>query len=91
MSNFILFNQLKSDNIKCFFATAYNRFGEYKEWNQGRVLQFFSKEELLIGRDFWNFITKRDDGYDIVLDEYAKNAYIIRKSLENIKKAYLNG
>lgn len=86
----ILYNQLKSNNIKCFFATAYNRFGEDKEWNQSRVLQFFSKKELLIGKDFWNFITKRNDGYDIILDEYSKNSYIIKRSLENIKKAYLN-
>lgn len=80
---------MKSDNIRCFFATAYNRFGEDKEWKQGRVLQFFSKEELLIGKNFWNFITKRNNGYDIVLDEYANNSKIIKSALENIKRTYL--
>ena len=85
----ILYNKLKSDNIRCFFATAYNRFGEGKEWKQGRVLQFFSKEELLIGKKFWNFITKRSNGYDVVLDEYAKNSKIIKSALENIKRTYL--
>jgi hypothetical protein len=85
----ILFNNLKKDHIKCFFATAYNRFGENEEWKQGRVLQFFSKDELLIGKNFWNFITKMDNGYEIVLDEYAKNSYFIKNSLNNIKRTYL--
>lgn len=33
----------KGADIRCYFATAYNRFGEGKEWNQTRVLQFFFK------------------------------------------------
>jgi len=87
----ILSNVLGDDaKIKCFFATAYNRFGEGKEWKQTRVLQFFAKEELLIGKDFWNFICCSDKGYDIVLDEYRKSADIIRKALNNIKESYLH-
>lgn len=76
-------------NIKCYFATAYNRFGENKEWKQGRVLQFFSKDELLIGKDFWNFICCSERGYDIVIDEYKKSSSFIIKALDKIKKAYL--
>lgn len=87
----ILSNTLDKDaKIKCFFATAYNRYGEGKPWKQGRVLQFFSKEELLIGKDFWNFICKSDNGYDIVIDEYTKNAPIIKDALEHIKSTYLS-
>jgi len=86
----ILSNALgKKANIKCFFATAYNRFGENKEWNQTRVLQFFSKDELLIGKDFWNFVCCSENGYDIVIDEYRKSADLIKIALENIKKVYL--
>ncbi len=86
----ILSNILEEDaNIKCYFATAYNRFGENKEWKQGRVLQFFSKEELLIGKDFWNFICCSDKGYDIVIDEYKKSSSFIIKALNTIKEAYL--
>ncbi|MDR1911427.1 MAG: TdeIII family type II restriction endonuclease [Helicobacteraceae bacterium] len=86
----ILSNTLeKSKNIKIYFATAYNRFGENKIWKQERVKQFFADDELLIGKDFWNFICKSRDGYDIVLDEYKKHASIILRSLENIKKTYL--
>lgn len=86
----ILSNKLGDDaEIKCFFATAYNRFGEDKLWRQERVLQFFSREELLIGRDFWNFICKSDNGYDIVIDAYKNSAETIKKALANIKRLYL--
>jgi len=86
----ILSNSLGKDaKIKCYFATAYNRYGEDKPWTQGRVRQFFSVEELLIGKDFWNFICKSERGYEIVIDEYTKNAYIIREALEQIKQRYL--
>lgn len=77
------------EKIKIYFATAYNRYGENKPWNQGRVLQFFSREELKIGRDFWNMICKSNKGYEIVLDEYKKNAHFIIDALDKIKEAYL--
>ncbi len=86
----ILSNVLgENANIKCFFATAYNRFGEGKEWKQTRVLQFFAKDELLIGKDFWDFVCCSDYGYDIVIDEYRKSASIIKTALNKIKEAYL--
>jgi len=86
----ILANTLGNDaKIKCYFATAYNRYGEGKPWKQGRVLQFFSEEELLIGKDFWNFICKSDKGYDIVINEYKNNADIIKNALQRIKDEYL--
>lgn len=86
----ILTNTLGSeDKVKIYFATAYNRYGEGNEWNQGRVLQFFSKEELLISSDFWNMICKAENGYEIVIDEYKKNANLIIAALNKIKKAYL--
>jgi hypothetical protein len=86
----ILSNSLgKNANIKCHFATAYNRFGEDKEWKQTRVLQFFAKEELLIGKDFWNLVCCSNKGYGIVIDEYKKSAYLINDALENIKHEYL--
>lgn len=86
----ILANTLGSeDNIKICFATAYNRYGEGNPWKQGRVRQFFADEELLISSSFWNLICKSDNGYEIVLDEYRKNAYRIIEALTKIKKAYL--
>ena len=87
----ILSNSLDKDaKIKAHFATAYNRFGEDKEWKQGRVLQFFSKDELLIGKDFWNFVCKSSDGYDLVLETYKENAHLITDALDSIKKTYLD-
>lgn len=71
----ILANSLGSeDNIKICFATAFNRYGEGKPWTQGRVRQFFAEEELLISSNFWNLICKSERGYEIILDEYKKNA-----------------
>ena len=32
---------------------------------------------------------KSDRGYDIVIDEYNKNAHYINEALDEIKKAYL--
>ncbi|RKY12764.1 MAG: TdeIII family type II restriction endonuclease [Planctomycetota bacterium] len=79
----------RNTGIKIFFATAYNRFGENNEWRQERVKQFFAKDELLIGKDFWNFICKSPDGYHIVLSEYRKNAHTINEALASIRRTYL--
>lgn len=88
----ILANTLGSEkNIKICFATAYNRYGEGNPWTQGRVRQFFADEELLISSKFWNLVCKSERGYEIVLDEYKKNAYLIIDALDRIKKAYLPG
>ncbi|HPZ06715.1 MAG TPA: TdeIII family type II restriction endonuclease [Candidatus Eremiobacteraeota bacterium] len=86
----ILSNTLSSETpMKIYFATAYNRFGEGKPWKQERVRQFFSDEELLIGKDFWNFICQSEDGYDLVLEAYRESAYLIKNSLNSIKDTYL--
>lgn len=77
--------------ITIYFATAYNRYGEGRPWNQQRVRQFFADEELLIGRDFWNFICQSRDGYDIVLSAYRDSAYLIKDALASIGKIYLGG
>jgi uncharacterized OsmC-like protein len=87
----ILTNELGSEeNVKILFATAYNRYGEGKPWTQGRVLQFFSKDELCISSDFWNLVCKSENGYDIVIDEYKKNAHYINEALDKIKNVYLD-
>ena len=85
----ILTNRLGEDKVKILFATAYNRYGEGKPWTQGRVRQFFCEEELCISRDFWNLVCKSENGYDIVIDEYKKNAHFINEALDEIKDAYL--
>lgn len=86
----ILTNQLVEDKVKILFATAYNRYGEGKPWRQGRVLQFFSEDELCISRDFWNLVCKSERGYDIVVDEYKNCVHYIIAALDNIKSIYLS-
>jgi len=44
---------------------------------------------LLIGKDFWNFVCRSDEGYKTVLEAYRESAPIIKKALDAIKKAYL--
>lgn len=56
--------------IKIFFAIAYNRYGETKPWRQERVRQFFADDELLIGKDFWNFVCRSKYGYQWVSEGY---------------------
>lgn len=87
----ILSNSLDNEvNISIHFATAYNRFGENKPWLQQRVRQYFADNELLIGRDFWNFVCKSESGYDTVLSAYRDNAHLIVSALDDIKTLYLD-
>lgn len=87
----ILSNTLgPSSKITIYFATAYNRFGEDKPWTQTRVKQFFADEELLIGRDFWNFVCQSDKGYPWVIEAYKESAHLIKAGLDAIKSAYLS-
>jgi hypothetical protein len=63
---------LDNKKLNLFFATAYNRYDEDKPWKQERARQFFVDDELLAGRDFWNFICKTNDGYKIVMESYKE-------------------
>ena len=53
------------------------------------MLQFFAEDELLISSAFWNLVCKSERGYEIVLDEYKKNAHLIIGALKRIKEVYL--
>lgn len=70
------------------FGTAYNKYGENSEWKQERVKQFFAEEELLIGKDYWNFVCDDADGFNIVFEQYKKSAEYIKDTLERIKELY---
>lgn len=88
MRNKIAMSSDKISKVRIFFATAYNRYGEGREWRQERVLQYFSRDELLIGRDYWNFICGSENGFDIVIKQYQKSSVKIREAISNIKAAY---
>ena len=88
---FILKNALRDrpdEKVRIFLATAYNKYGEGAPWNQERVKQFFANEELLIGRDYWNFICDDPQGFDIVMEQYQRSALYIKETLDKIKAIY---
>lgn len=88
---FLLKNQLKDDStakIKIFFGTAYNKFGEGRPWKQERVKQFFAEDELLIGKDYWNFVCDDDNGFHIVFEQYKCSSEKIKTALKRIKELY---
>lgn len=87
---FLLKNSIlgSDETIEIFFATAYNKFGEGNEWKQERVQQFFAKEELLIGKDYWNFCCNSKYGFDVVFDQYKKSADKLREAFDRIKNMY---
>lgn len=89
---FLLKNKLKDtdEKVKVFFATAYNKFGEGNTWKQERVQQFFADDELLIGKDYWNFVCDDDHGFDIIFEQYKISCQYIKDSLERIKNMYFN-
>ena len=89
---YILSNALddSEESVKIYLATAYNMYGEGNEWRQERVKQFFSDDELLIGKEYWDFVCDDENGYNIIIDEYKKSARYILEALDRIKTAYFN-
>lgn len=90
---FILKNELvgTDETVRIFFATAYNKDGEENEWKQERVKQFFAADELLIGKNYWNFVCNDNNGFDIIYDQYKISSQYILSAIEVIKKMYFKG
>ena len=86
---FMLKNLVPSDEkIILKFATAYNKFGEDHTWHQPNVERFFSKDELLIGKDYWNFVCNDPDGFNVIFDQYEKSSIYIKDAITRIRKMY---
>ena len=88
MEDYNLYIQQTKEKIKVLFATAYNKFGEGNEWKQSQVRQYFDERELLIGREYWNFVCNDEHGFDIVFEQYRKSANYIKEAIQNIKALY---
>ncbi|WP_449077523.1 TdeIII family type II restriction endonuclease [Ruminococcus sp.] len=89
---FLLKNKISDEEqVKIYFATAYNKFGEGNDWRQERVRQYFANEELLIGKDYWNFVCNDKNGFNIIFDQYKRSVSHIKRSLEEIKSIYFSG
>lgn len=95
LNEFYLLKNLLRNNpehkIFIYFATAYNKFGESKQWKQERVKQFFAEDELLIGKNYWNFVCNDSEGFNIVFAQYQKSAVYIKEALNRIKAMYFDG
>lgn len=88
---FILKNSIANDEqVRIFLAAAYNMYGEDNEWKEYSVKQYFSDDELLIGKQYWNFVCDDEHGFDIILDEYKKCAHLILDAIDRIRTAYFN-
>ena len=86
---FMLKNIIPHDqNIYIYFATVYNKFGEENFWHQANVERFFSKDELLIGKNYWNFVCNDDNGFNIVFDQYKISSSYIKNALKRIRAIY---
>ncbi len=88
---FLLKNSLgddSKDTIKLFLGTAYNKYGENNEWKQERVKQFFAEEELLIGKEYWNFVCNDEEGFKVVFEQYKESAKKIVEMIDKIKEMY---
>lgn len=81
----------KDQKIKIYFATAYNKFGEGAPWHQERVQTFFAEDELLIGKDYWNFVCNDPDGFEVILHQYKVSSEYMKNALERIKCLYFGG
>lgn len=78
----------KTQKIKIYFATAYNKFGENNIWHQANVERFFSLDELLIGKKYWNFVCNDEQGFDIIFDQYKQSSQYIKDALTRIRHKY---
>ena len=87
---FLLKNKLigTDEKVEIYFATAYNKFGEGNNWKQERVQQFFANEELLIGKDYWNFCCASENGFEIVFNQYKESAKRLKEAFQRIKEMY---
>ena len=75
--------------LKYFLQQHITKDGEENEWRQERVRQFFAEDELLIGKDYWNFVCDDEQGFEIVYNQYQKSCTYILDALERIKNYIL--
>ena len=70
------------ENVKTLFATAYNKFGRNAKTERKHLMQYFAEGELCGEKDFWNLVCNSPNGYEIVIDEFRKNAPLIVKCMK---------
>lgn len=76
----------KDLNIDTYFATMYNKDAISKGvegWKATSVKKNFLKEELLIGKDLWNFICEDEFAYEKIMEIFFSYSSVVE---EQIKK-----
>lgn len=48
----------------------------------------FAREELLIGKEYWDFVCNDENGFSIIFDQYKKSSSYIKEAINRIKKLY---
>lgn len=88
---FMLKNVIPStEKIKIFYCAAYNKNGEGNYWYQPFVRASFADDELLIGKDYWNFVCNDPEGFEVVLNQYKISAKKLQEAIDEIKELYNN-
>ena len=53
-----------------------------------QLIRLIDEKELLIGKDYWNFVCNDENGFNIVFEQYKKSAKYIKQAIQNIKALY---
>lgn len=89
---FMLKNKLNEENknipIKLYMCVGYNKDGEGNYWKQANVRNNFADNELIIGRDYWNFVCDDPDGFNVVINQYRISSHHISEAIQSIREAY---
>lgn len=76
------------EDVKIFFCAAYNKNGEGNAWYQPFVRSAFADDELLIGKDYWNFVCNDKDGFNVVMEQYKVSSIKLQNAIDKIKELY---
>lgn len=88
-SNFKKEISTKKININTYFATMYNKDSITEGvdiWKSTTVKKNFLPEEMLIGKDFWNFICEDINAYEEIIESFFSNSIIVEKQIKKMIK-----
>ncbi len=63
--------------------------GSGQAWSSGPVRKFFSEEELLVARQFWNFILNASDGYDVFTQCWVRESVRLSDMVHEIEDEFV--
>ena len=75
---------LDNMDVTGYMVREINAWGGYLEH-----LEYFDMEELLIGKDYWNFVCDDSKGFDVVFEQYQKSSKYIKDLYEENYKTLL--